>query len=173
MEIHRPSTSMRIPPRPSSTSRTNSYASTSSTTYTREPVAIPGTSIDEAPPPLPPPRCIEELDRGIDTAWSWSNSQLGSGSKRELAPIKPGSSLYGGYLHTHSDTRRLSDTDDMEVDGWERPRSGGLAVHAPLSALHVFSGAGGVAEPHFSSGGIPSLTRRPPSPNHPGQRSVL
>lgn len=177
MEIHRPSTTMRIPsrssldPRRPTASRTASTTSSlSNSSHTREPVPIPGTPIDEPPPPLPPPRCIEELDRGIDTAWSWSNSHLSGGFKKELAPIKPGSSLYGGYMHPHSDTRRSSDSDDMEVDDWDRRRSGGIAVRTP-STSHIFVGAGG-SESHLLSGGIPSMIRRPPSPSLSSQRSV-
>lgn len=170
MEIHRPSTSMRIPPRPSydarrpPNSRNSSFTSTTSS-RSRDPMPIPGASVDIPPPPLPPPRYNEELERGIDTAWTWSNG----GMNRELAPIKPGSSLYGGYLQDESNTRRSSGSDEMDLDDCDRRRSHASTARTPSSS-HVFLGAGGPVS--HSAAGIPSLVRRPASPNPSNQRLV-
>ena len=170
MEIHRPSASaMRIPtrgPAPDrrlNTSRSSSYTSITSI-HSRDPMAIPGAQIDEPPPPLPPPRYNEELDRGIDVAWSWQNSEQ-FGTKSKLAPIKPSSSLYGGYLQARSDTRRLSEdhNDDMDVDDWDR-RGSTVSTIRSASQADVGAGAGGTAA------SIPSLIRRPPSPTPSNQR---
>ncbi len=164
MEIHRPSASaMRIPTRgPALDQRPNSSRSSSHTSLTsshsRDPMAIPGAQIDEPPPPLPPPRYNEELDRGIDVAWSWQNS-----AKSKLAPIKPSSSLYGGYMQARGDTRRSSDNDDMDVDDWDRRGSTVSTIRSPSQA-DISTGAGTT---------IPSLIRRPPSPTLSNQRSVL
>jgi hypothetical protein len=122
-------------------------------------MAIPGAPIDEPPPPLPPPRYNEELDRGIDVAWSWQNTES-YGGKSKLAPIKPSSSLYGGYMQARGDTRRTSDHDDMDVDDWERRGSTVSTIRSPSQA-------------DISAGtSIPSLVRRPPSPTPSNQRSV-
>ncbi|KAH7389548.1 hypothetical protein DE146DRAFT_168230 [Phaeosphaeria sp. MPI-PUGE-AT-0046c] len=53
----------------------------------------------EVPPPLPPPRHIEDLRAGQDPGWQWghTNSPRDTGfSVNHLATVKPGSSLYGG-----------------------------------------------------------------------------
>ena len=168
MEIHRPSASaMRIPTRGpaldrrSNTSRSSSHTSVTST-HSRDPMAIPGAQIDEPPPPLPPPRYNEELDRGIDVAWSWQNSEP-YGGKSKLAPIKPSSSLYGGYMQARGDTRRSSDNDDMDVDDWDRRGSTVSTIRSPSQA-DISAGAGG------TNASIPSLIRRPPSPTPSNQR---
>lgn len=165
MEIHRPSvSSMRIPTRPPpvdrrpNTSRSTSYTSTTSA----QSMAIPGVQLDEAPPPLPPPRYNEELDRGIDVSWSWQNSESFNG-KSKLAPIKPGSSLYGGYMHGRGNTRRSPDDDEMDVDDWDRRGSTVSTIRSPSQA-DLGAGGGGA---HAS---IPSLIRRPPSPTPSNQR---
>ena len=163
MEIHRPSASaMRIPHRGPAvdrrppTSRSDSHSSSTSS-HSRDPMAIPGAPMDEPPPPLPPPRYNEELDRGIDVAWSWQNNTEPYGSKSKLAPIKPSSSLYGGYMQQRGDTRRTSEQDDMDVD-WDRRGSSVSTIRSPSQA-------------DISAGtSIPSLIRRPPSPTPSNQR---
>ncbi|KZM25249.1 metal ion binding [Ascochyta rabiei] len=62
-------------------------------------MAIPSAR-DQVPPPLPPPRHIEDLRAGhSDPGWQWGNTanpkQNGFGGNR-LATVRPGSSLYGG-----------------------------------------------------------------------------
>ncbi|KAJ4352680.1 hypothetical protein N0V95_004064 [Ascochyta clinopodiicola] len=62
-------------------------------------MAIPSAR-EQVPPPLPPPRHIEDLQAGhADPGWQWGNTtnpkQNGFGGNR-LATVRPGSSLYGG-----------------------------------------------------------------------------
>ena len=153
-----PSRSPALEIRPN-TSRGVSQTSTTSS-HSRAPMSIPGARIDEPPPPLPPPRYNEELDRGIDVSWSWQNNHEAHSGKRQLAPIKPGSSMFGGYMHPRGDTRRSSDADEMDLDDWDRRGSTVSTIRSPSQAD---MGAGTT---------IPSLVRRPPSPASSNQRSV-
>jgi hypothetical protein len=78
---------------------------------------IPNARADPAPPPLPPPRFIDGLANGHDVGWQFANKGLKGGfsQKSQLAPIKQGSSLHGGYmqrLNTSSKSGDLAEDDD-------------------------------------------------------------
>ncbi|KAF1983015.1 hypothetical protein K402DRAFT_339266 [Aulographum hederae CBS 113979] len=59
-------------------------------------MAIPNAR-EAPPPPLPPPRYINELNNGHDPGWQWANNQT-SDTVNTLfgSNVKPGSSLRGG-----------------------------------------------------------------------------
>ncbi|RMD43096.1 hypothetical protein DV735_g2001, partial [Chaetothyriales sp. CBS 134920] len=110
-------------------------------------MAIPGVRTEEPPPPLPPPRYNEELERGVDAAWAWQNrDRYGSAGHNSLAPVKPSSSLYGGYLQPRAHTHFCPEPDEMDVDDWDHRRSASR------------------------NGSIPGLVRRPASPTPSSQR---
>lgn len=73
-------------------------------------MAIPRAR-EEVPPPLPPPRHIEDLRAGQDPGWQWGNTNsprdTGFGGNR-LATVKPGSSLYGASGSAYSRPRQPS-----------------------------------------------------------------
>jgi len=128
-------------------------------------MAIPGARFDDAPPPLPPPKYNEELAQGIDVAWSWGNRDPFSG-RSKLAPIKPGSSLYGGYLHSRPDpAHRLHQSDEMEVDDDSSALSNRRA--STVSTIRSPSQSDMPLPTR-----IPSLVRRAPSPSPANQRCV-
>ena len=119
-------------------------------------MAIPGARFDNVPPPLPPPRYNDDLDQGVDIAWKWANHDSFD-TQRQLAPIKPGSSLHGSYMGSRNrfPRPRQEDDDMMDVDDDEYPRrsSNVSTVRSP-------------SEPDVRFGGPPfSLVRKPPSPN--------
>ena len=120
---------------PGSTSRSNSNSSDEDSRRAQDGLRIPGTRFDEPPPPLPPPRYNEELAQGIDVAWSWGNSDPFN-SARRLAPIKLGSSLYGGYMDTSRNSDRSRDADDMDLDDDDFPRRGSTVstIRSPSQA---------------------------------------
>jgi hypothetical protein len=79
------------------------------------------------PPPLPPPRIIEELNKGQDPGWQWANGKIRRDSDhredtRYGSAIKPGSSLLGeskfGSRFSDMSNNRRGTTDD----GANRPQ---------------------------------------------------
>jgi hypothetical protein len=124
-------------------------------------MVIPGTRFDDVPPPLPPPRYNDDLAHGVDIAWKWANHDPFHHG-RQLAPIKPGSSLHGSYLESRSHFSHGRDDDDdmMDIDDDEDPRrnSNVSTVRSPSEAEIRFGGP------------VPALVRKPPSPNLANQR---
>ncbi|KAK2793543.1 hypothetical protein FQN52_001129 [Onygenales sp. PD_12] len=89
------------------------------------PMAIPNANEPLAPPPLPPPRYIEDLANGHDSGWKWGNSfEDGEFGKTKLAPIKPSSSLLGGG-HTRPELVRRMERVGFEVNS---PRRSAMSV---------------------------------------------
>jgi hypothetical protein len=61
---------------------------------TKGAMRIPSKGVENyAPPPLPPPRRISDLDQGHDAGWLYANSV----NSATLPPISPTSSLAGGH----------------------------------------------------------------------------
>ncbi len=158
---------MRIPQPPSrdgpasprGTSRSTSQGFEHSS-RPRQAMVIPGARFDDVPPPLPPPRYIDDLAHGVDLAWKWANNDPFD-NQRRLAPIKPGSSLQGGYLEPRPNFGHdREDDDDMDIDDDDYPRrsSNVSTVRSPSLAELRFGGP------------VPAVVRKPPSPNLAGQR---
>lgn len=143
---------------PRSTSRSNSQTSDDSV-RPREAMVIPGSLFEDVPPPLPPPRYIDDLAQGVDLAWKWANSDSFD-HQRRLAPIKPGSSLHGSYMESRTPLSHPRDPDDMDLDDDDYPRrsSNVSTVRSPSQAEVRFGGP------------VPALIRKPPSPNLANQR---
>lgn len=67
----------------------------------RTSIAIPTkqtSSLGSVPPPLPPPRFINDLENGYDAGWVHANI-INSQPPTKLPRIDPGSSLLGGQDH--------------------------------------------------------------------------
>ncbi|OAG38395.1 hypothetical protein AYO21_07378 [Fonsecaea monophora] len=143
---------------PRSTSRSNSQTSEDSL-QPREAMVIPGARFNDVPPPLPPPRYNNELAQGVDVAWKWANGEPFE-TQRHLAPIKPGSSLYGGYLDSRTNLGRAQDPDEMDLDDddFTRRSSNVSTVRSPSHADIRLAGS------------VPALIRKPPSPTLTSQR---
>ncbi|KAH7360005.1 hypothetical protein BKA66DRAFT_426258 [Pyrenochaeta sp. MPI-SDFR-AT-0127] len=91
--------------------------------------SIPSTAVamaiprarEEVPPPLPPPRHIEDLRGGQDPGWQWGNTNRARDTGfdgNRLATVKHGSSLYGGSTSSQPRPREPS-TDYMFSNGRE------------------------------------------------------
>lgn len=138
-----------------STSRSNSQTLTeSSHSHTPMAMTISNTRHDDAPPPLPPPRFNDDLANGVDLAWTWGNRH-DKESSRKLAPIKPGSSLFGGYMHSRSSTKcgDGEDFDGMNLDDVVDRRGSTVSTIRSPSQPEIEVGR------HTLNG-----VRRPPSP---------
>ncbi|KAF2013798.1 hypothetical protein BU24DRAFT_349564 [Aaosphaeria arxii CBS 175.79] len=110
-------------------------------------MAIPRAR-EEVPPPLPPPRYIDDLNEGQDPGWKWgnrNNSSIGGS-----ASVKDGSSLRGGAsvgITAHR-ARELSisrSPDDMgspeSEDDYKNPANGSgndAGKHRPSLADHRY-----------------------------------
>jgi hypothetical protein len=92
------------------------------------PMAIPNAR-ESPPPPLPPPRYINELNDGQDAGWQWANSiHTGSYSRQTYPHIKEGSSLLGFSIGKSQPVR--SDSDSSE-DRSDHAPSGRDNSHSP------------------------------------------
>lgn len=62
---------------------------------------IPSSKGPSPPPPLPPPRQIEELNQGGDPGWHFGNRGKDRHGGIASVSVKPGSSLLGGARSPH------------------------------------------------------------------------
>lgn len=125
-------------------------------------MSIPNIRYVEAPPPLPPPQYIDDLAQGNDLSWELQNRGDEFGPHSKLAPIKLGSSLYGGYM---TPARRNSggvhgDDDEgidmMDMDG-DYDRKGSISTTRSPSQAELDTAS-------LAVGRMQTLTRRPISP---------
>ncbi|PCG94307.1 Zinc finger, C2H2 [Penicillium occitanis (nom. inval.)] len=84
---------------------------------------IPTKTIEDfAPPPLPPPQRINDLEDGHDAGWLHANG-MGRPDVTKLAPINPSSSLFGGH-HAPEPIPRI---ERMSLDESIGRSSGGIS----------------------------------------------
>lgn len=78
-----------------------------------------------APPPLPPPQRINDLEDGHDVGWLHANG-MGRPDVTKLAPINPGSSLLGGHRPPEPIPRiermSLDDSDGRANSGFSQAK---------------------------------------------------
>ena len=94
------------------------------------PLPIPSRpAMHNAPPPLPPPTRIQDLENGYDAGWLHANS----GRSTALPPINPNSSLFGGHRRPDSAPR----SDPMAVDELEGRQSGFPLSRSPEAQIKI------------------------------------
>ena len=69
------------------------------------PMAIPNTRCDLAPPPLPPPTDLVDLNAGSDPGWAWGNDPGGSFGKAGGPSSTPGSKFPKSWASDMGDNR--------------------------------------------------------------------
>ncbi|KAJ5673886.1 hypothetical protein N7462_009325 [Penicillium macrosclerotiorum] len=95
------------------------------------PLPIPSRSVmNTAPPPLPPPPRIHDLENGYDAGWLHANSGRPA---TVLPPINPNSSLFGGHRRPDSTPQ----SDRMVVDELEGRQSGLPLAHSPEAQIKI------------------------------------
>lgn len=95
------------------------------------PMPIPANSMNTfAPPPLPPPPRIRDLEDGYDAGWVHANSK-GPGAK--LAPINPNSSLFGSHRRLES----VPQSDRMALDDLDGRHSGLPLSRSPEAHIRI------------------------------------
>jgi hypothetical protein len=104
---------------------------TNSSFSSHGPLPIPSRpTMHTAPPPLPPPPRIHDLENGYDAGWLYANS---SRSTTSLPPINPSSSLFGGHRRPDSAPR----SDRMPVDELEGRQSGLPLSRSPEAQIKI------------------------------------
>ncbi|KAJ6103937.1 hypothetical protein N7486_004159 [Penicillium sp. IBT 16267x] len=107
------------------------YAMPDSRFSSHGPLPIPSRPVmDTAPPPLPPPPRIRDLENGYDAGWLHANCERPSTA---LPPINPNSSLFGGHRRTDSTPR----SDPMAVDELEGRQSGFPLSRSPEAHIKI------------------------------------
>ena len=120
-------------------------------------MAIPNTR-ENAPPPLPPPRHIEELNLGHDAGWNWGNSRSdpkGIDSWQPLPSVRPGSSLLGGGVPQRPPLPRAH-SENIGSDGHLR-RTSGVSMPGRLDTEMREGGSQEHGDEDWKS--LPSLAR--------------
>lgn len=140
------SSDVRVASRRSS-SRSSSHSSSNST-LPRRPMSIPTRQVEDAPPPLPPPRFIQDLEDGHDIVQERENTQSKSG---DLPPIREGSSLLGGFSRPSKLQEYARHNMNFDEDSERR-----ASTTTTVSPVTTSSCTGTL---------IPNVVRRPPSPS--------
>lgn len=95
------------------------------------PLPIPSRPVmNTAPPPLPPPSRIHDLENGYDAGWLHGNPGR---STNALAPINPNSSLFGGHRRSDGGSK----SDPMAVDELEGRQSGLPISRSPEAQIKI------------------------------------
>ncbi|PYH95171.1 hypothetical protein BO71DRAFT_323877 [Aspergillus ellipticus CBS 707.79] len=96
----------------------------------RGPMPIPTHSMANlAPPPLPPPSRIDDLEDGYDAGWLHANVR----GPHKLAPINPNSSLFGG----HRRPEIVPQSDRMAIDELDGRQNGLPISRSPEAHIRI------------------------------------
>ncbi|KAI2936753.1 hypothetical protein CBS147321_8324 [Aspergillus niger] len=121
------------------------------------PMPIPTNSMSNlAPPPLPPPPRISDLEDGYDAGWLHANVR----GPHKLAPINPNSSLLGGHRRPEASPQ----SDRMAIDELDGRHSGLPFSRSPEAHIRI------EPPPPMDEGFRNAISVNSPSPILKGER---
>ena len=126
--------------------------------FSRAPaLAIPGARFDPAPPPLPPPRYIDEIAAGSDPGWAWGNDPKGGNfgkAKESAMPMSNFPKSWGKNIVERP----------LDMPDFRRRESSTSTVRSPVDTNRGFDFARHQDEGYYSLSG--------PRPSAMSQQSV-
>ena len=126
--------------------------------FSRAPaLAIPGARFDQAPPPLPPPRYIDELAAGSDPGWAWGNDPKGGNFGKAKESAMPMSNFPKSWGKNIVDR-------PLEMPDFRRRESSTSTVRSPVDTNRGLDFARHQDEGYYSLSG--------PRPSAMSQQSV-
>lgn len=121
------------------------------------PMAIPNRTVEKAPPPLPPPRVINDLAAGSDPGWEWGNDPSRGGFGKSKASSSAASHFPKSWAVSMEENRSPSRPEYRQR---ERPRSAAISPTVserrppPSSRPHHDEG-------YYSLSGGPNIMNNP------------
>lgn len=123
------------------------------------PLAIPNARCDPAPPPpLPPPRYIDDITAGSDPGWAWGNDPKGGNFGKARESARPTSNFPKSW------DRNMDEDRPLDPPIFRRRESSTSTVRSPADTSRVFDFARHQDEGYYSLSG--------PRPSAMSQQSV-
>ena len=122
------------------------------------PLAIPNAGYDPVPPPLPPPRYIDEITAGSDPGWAWGNDPKEGNFGKARESAKPMSNFPKSW------GKPIEEDEPVVWPDFRRRESSTSTVRSPVDASRVFDIARHQDEGYYSLSG--------PRPSAMSQQSV-
>lgn len=123
------------------------------------PLAIPNARYDQAPPPLPPPRYIDQVTAGSDPGWAWGNDPKGGDFGKARESARPMSNYPKSWGKTMEEDRPAWDQPESR-----RRESSTSTVRSPVDTSRGYDFARHQDEGYYSLSG--------PRPSAMSQQSV-
>ena len=111
------------------------------------PMAIPNARYDPAPPPLPPPRDIDEITAGSDPGWAWGNDPKGGDFGKARESARPMSNFPKSW------GKNMEEDRPMDRPDFRRRESSTSTVRSPADTSRGFDFARHQDEGYYSLSG--------------------
>lgn len=122
------------------------------------PLAIPNARYDPAPPPLPPPRYIDDITAGSDPGWAWGNDPKDGSFGKARESARPMSNFPKSW------GKNMEEDRPSDLPDFRRRESSTSTVRSPADMGRGFDFARHQDEGYYSLSG--------PRPSAMSQQSV-